>query len=509
MTAHLPIERAAMSQAPAWRLHLAALGMVAAALLVLFRADAVDMVRIWNDSSTFNHCFLILPITAWLVWQRLPELRRLVPSIWFPGVAVTAAGAATWLLGEAGGLALLRHAGLVLMLQGTVVAALGKPVARALAFPLFYMIFLAPFGEELVPPLQLLTARMCMALLDLIGIPAHLEGVFISTPTGLFEVAEACSGINFLVAMLAYGALVANLCFRSWPRRAAFMLAAVAIPIIANGVRAWGTIVVASFAGIEFASGFDHILYGWIFFAIVIALLMAAGWRFFDRRPTDPWFDPARLQPKAEPMIAPVPLAGVAVALLLVSVTPIGWTSHLAAAAVRSVPETIAMPTVSGWQQTSDAAKRRWQPRFDGADLVRGARFRDREGRTVDLVVALFASQREGAEPVAFGQGSDDAWRWIENGPPPSGGRLDRIGSFGTVREVATFYRVGAILAGDPLAVKLETMKTRLLGGPQHAVVVMVSSEAPVVGVSPRPVIDAFLSALGPIETFADRAAGG
>jgi exosortase len=81
---------------------------------------------------------------------------------------------------------------------------------------------------------------MSMALLGQTGVPAHLDGIFISTPTGLFRVAEACSGVRFLVAMAALAALVANLCFRSWPRRAAFVAAAMAIPVAANGVRAFG-----------------------------------------------------------------------------------------------------------------------------------------------------------------------------------------------------------------------------------------------------------------------------
>ena len=152
------------------------------------------MARIWWTSATFNHCLLIVPILAWLVRQRLPELKALAPGAWAPGLALVGAGAAAWLLGEAGSVSLLRHLGLVLMLQGAVIACLGKAVARGLAFPLFYALFLVPFGEELVPPMQKLTAQMSMALLALAGVPAHLEGIFISTPTGLFRVAEACSG---------------------------------------------------------------------------------------------------------------------------------------------------------------------------------------------------------------------------------------------------------------------------------------------------------------------------
>jgi hypothetical protein len=51
-------------------------------------------------------------------------------------------------------------------------------------------------------------------------------------------------------------------------------------------------------------------------------------------------------------------------------------------------------------------------------------------------------------------------------------------------------------------------MKTRLLGGPQQAVAVLVSAEAPAGSTDPRPVIDAFLASLGPIAPLADRAAG-
>jgi hypothetical protein len=69
------------------------------------------------------------------------------------------------------------------------------------------------------------------------------------------------------------------------------MAACVVVPILANGVRAWGTIYVAQSRGVEFAAGFDHIVYGWIFFAIVMALLIGLAWRFFDRPAHDRLID--------------------------------------------------------------------------------------------------------------------------------------------------------------------------------------------------------------------------
>lgn len=502
MTAVLPIARARpLRGIGGWRGHLAALGLLAAAILLLFHADAADLVGVWLRSETFNHCLLIPPIIGWLVAQRLPQLRELSPAAWAPGLLIVAAGGFSWLLGYAGALALARHAGIVLMLQGAVVACLGPAVARGLAFPLFFALFLIPVGEQLVAPLQTVTARMSMALLALAGVPAHIEGIFITTPGGYFKVAEACSGVQFLIAMIAYGALVANLCFRSPLRRALFVFAATAVPILANGLRAFATIYVAELTSSDFAAGFDHIVFGWLFFGLVMALLTAAGWRFFDRGPSEPWFDPRALQPFRP---ASSRLAPVAAAALLIAALPLAWPA--AGSSAQAAGTDFQLPAVPGWEQLQPSG--RWEPRFAGADLVRRGRYRSAGGQEVELVVAVYLRQQEGRELVGFGQGEAPGWAWTANGAAPPGGRLDRIASFGRVREVATFYRVGGRLVGSAYAVKLATMKDRLLGGPGGAVAVLVSAEAPGEGVSPRPAIDAFLRALGPAEALADRAAG-
>lgn len=512
MTVYAPIAPAGGLEAPplaSWRPHLAALGAVGAALLLLFHRDAADMASIWWRSPTFNHCFLVPPIVAWLIWQREPELRSLAPAAWWPGLVLTGAGAGLWLLGEAGGVALARHLALVLMLQGAAIALLGKAVSRGIAFPLFYLFFAVPFGEELVPPMQVVTADITMALLHLAQVPAHIEGIFITTPVGLFEVAEACSGVRFLIAMIAYGALVANVCFRSWPRRLAFMAVSILIPVLANGVRAWGTIYVAERTGsVDFAVGFDHILYGWIFFAVVMVLIMAAGWPFFDRKVGDPWFDPESLRAQPGSRRRLVETAAAAVAL---AAAPPLWSAAIASAGSAAPPASLAMPDVPGWTPVPATRGRPWRPHFAGADLLGVQRYRSADGREVDLAIAVFARQAEGREIVGYGQGAvgpEDPWAWTADAPAPPQGRGERIASHGAMREVLSFYRVGGIVTGSAAAVKLETMKVRLLGGPQRAIAILVSAPEPAKGISPRPALDAFLSSLGPVAPLADRAAG-
>jgi EpsI family protein len=303
--------------------------------------------------------------------------------------------------------------------------------------------------------------------------------------------------------MIALGALVANVCFRSWSRRFWFMVAAIAIPILANGIRAWATIYIAHLTTIEFAAGFDHVMYGWVFFAIVITLLMAVGWRFFDRRPGDPWFDPQDCEVKPQGRSS---LPAISAAAIVLAALPLAWSSAVASAAGEAPADTL-LPQLAGWERVPATDGRPWQPHFSGADVLGMGRYRNAQGQEIDLAIAVFARQEEGRELVGYGQGAvgpDSGWAWTASGDAPPGGRLDRIASFGTVREVATFYRVGSVVTGSELSVKLETMKTRLFGGPQRAVAVLVSAPEP----SARRTIDAFLPALGPIDTLADRAAG-
>jgi len=270
-----------------WRKPLSQLAVAWAGLILLTIGDWSEMAWQWWNSSTCNHILFVPPILAWLVWLRVPELAKLRPEAWWPGLGWFACGVLLHVAGSAGGISLFAQLAAVVMLQGAVISLLGPRLGAGLLFPLGYMVFLVPFGDEIVPPLQLATAHMAVALTHLSGVPATIHGVLIDTPVGRFEVAEACSGIKFLIAMIALGTLVAHLGFRSGRRRAIFLAACVIVPILANGVRAWGTIYVAQFRGVAFAAGFDHIVYGWVFFAIVMAGILGVSWRFFDRPADD------------------------------------------------------------------------------------------------------------------------------------------------------------------------------------------------------------------------------
>lgn len=486
----MPPERAATAPAtsgsalaPAWRTALGGLALCWTLLIALFAADWAAMLDQWWNSSTYNHILLIPPILGWLVWLRWPELHKLEPQAWSPALGLVAAALLVWVAGAFAGFNLLRQAGAVALLPASALLLLGPRIGAGLVFPLAYSLFMVPFGDELVPPLQMITAEITIALVQLSGIPARIEGVFIDTPAGLFIVAEACSGVKFLIAMVALGVLVGNVCFRSWKRRAAFMALCIAAPILANGVRAWGTIYAAQYVGVEKAAGIDHIIYGWVFFAVVIAAVLGLSWRYFDRAIDDPMIDAATIA--AHPLVnrlaarRSAPLLALAGALGLVLAGQ-GW-ARAADAIAAPLPPQIALPVVPGWTRVDYAPAVWWEPRAAGADHRLLGRYRDGAGRTVDVFFALYASQADGKEAGAFGEGAlrpDSEWVWHSAGPPAAGAKSDWLRAGKDVNRLAhTYYRTGDLLAGSNARLKLANIADRLRLRARPTMQLIVSAE--------------------------------
>lgn len=485
-----------------WQRHLGALALLSFAILAIFWRDAADMAGIWWHSSTFTHCLLMVPMIGWLVAQRTDLLRPLTPVFWWPALVWMAGAGLVWLVGEAAGVGLFRQLGLVLMLQGAVAATLGEKLVRGLLFPLGFALLLVPFGEELVPLLQTFTAHISVILLHLSGIVAEMEGVFITTPAGFFEVAEECSGVNFLIAMLAYAVFAAHLCFKSWTRRIVFVLAALATTIFANALRAYGTMVAAEFWGIEAAGGIDHIFYGWIFFGLVILIVMLVARRWFDRPANDVAVDVNGLDgvPRfagAAKMVLP---AALAIPLLFA-----GWALLIGGRSA-PLPETMMVAAPPGWR-VAGADGMAWAPRFDGADQRLLRHFVDAKGRRVTVAIGGYERQAEGREVVAFGQGAidlDSQWAWSAALRAIDGAKTERLLHPGPVlRDAATWYVVDGAATGDPRRAKLAGLKARLLGGDPRALSLIVSSEA---GQGGRDAVEDFVSASGGAKVMADRA---
>jgi exosortase A len=250
------------------------------ALLVSFRRTFFLMANTWIHSRTYSHCFLILPLFLYLIWDRRKYLRQLKPYPNYGGVPLLAGLNFVWILGNLGEVRFVQELALVSILIAIVWTLFGTVVVRALTFPLLFLFFAVPFGTSLIKPLQDFTAWFVIHALTISHIPAVLENHTISLPNGVWAVAEACSGIRFLLTSLVLGTVFSFLMYRSPIRRTIFMCASVIVPVIGNGLRAYGIITLAYVTNNRLAAGVDHIVYGGVFVVLIQLLLMVVGLRW-------------------------------------------------------------------------------------------------------------------------------------------------------------------------------------------------------------------------------------
>lgn len=253
-----------------------------ALLAAIFWRETAGAVRVWIDSPTFNHGFLIIPISLFMMWER----RAAPPQATHQPIPLAALLllplSFAWLLASFMAILELQQFIVLTMLQVVLLSVMGWPTYRKYMAPFLYLYFLVPSGAEFVPQLQQVTAKLAVFGLHLIGIPVFSDGAIIEIPAGSFAVAEACAGLRFLVAAVAFGVFYATQIYRSIWRRLVFIALSIAIPILANGLRVLGLIAAAQWLGSPTAALADHLLYGWIFFSLVLVALVFVGRAFSD-----------------------------------------------------------------------------------------------------------------------------------------------------------------------------------------------------------------------------------
>lgn len=269
-----------------WRRPLAALVLLHAVILITYWHSAWGMAMIWARSDTYAHGFVVPIISLWLVWRQRAVLAPMVPRPGRLAWVLMAGAAALWLAGDLVAVNAATQLALVTLIVLSVPAVFGWRVARALAFPLGFLFFAVPIGDFLLPRLMEWTADFTVMALRASGIPVYREGLQFIIPSGAWSVVEACSGIRYLIASVTVGCLFAYLSYQGTRKRMVFMVVAIVVPLVANWVRAYLIVMLGHLSGNTVATGVDHLVYGWLFFGIVIGVMFLIGARWVDPAPS-------------------------------------------------------------------------------------------------------------------------------------------------------------------------------------------------------------------------------
>ena len=256
--------------------------LVLAWVFAVHARTTYSMVAIWERSETFAHGFVIVPIFLYLLWREREALATFEPKPFLPALIVVLAAGAIWLLGTRLLVNSIAQFALIAMIPAVVWMVLGSRALKLLGFPLGFLFFAVPFGEFLIPQLMDWTADVTVFAVRASGVPVYREGNFFMIPTGTWSIVEACSGLRYLIASLVVGCLYAYLSYRSPVKRASFVVLSLVVPIVANWIRAYMIVMLGHLSGNRIAVGADHLLYGWVFFGIVMAILFWVGARWRD-----------------------------------------------------------------------------------------------------------------------------------------------------------------------------------------------------------------------------------
>ena len=382
-----------------------AFGLVVSALIVGFREPLAGMVRLWSVSPMYSYGITVPFISGYLLWTTRSALRALEPRpALAPGAAVIACAIAMFVAGGAAGVQVVQQIAFLVALVGVVLVLLGVACLRLAWAPLAYLLLMIPLWdgltERLHHPFQLRSASIGIWVLQAVGIPAHREDTIISLPGLTMEVARACSGVNYLVAVVALGLPLSYLYLRSPWRRVVLLVAAVAVAALSNGLR---VALIGLLAHFEIGSplhGPFHVLHG-LFVAAIGYVVLFAGLRLLAEK-SPPDAASAGSGPGSSRSTPGVSLtaAGVLILIFLVAGTPL----------LIRTPRTVAL---QGSLETLPSALGAWRadpigfPRderpaslWSGADAELRRRYRRSDGAVVDVFVGYFESQQQKKEMV-------------------------------------------------------------------------------------------------------------
>jgi exosortase len=369
-----------------------AAALLASAAVAAFAPLFAILVDQWMTNDTYSFGVLVPFISAYFVWMQRARLVaiRIEPDPW-GGALLVAACAALMAFGRAFGVIGIQEIAMTLTLPAMLWLLFGRRLVFALWFPLLYLFLMLPVWEILTDRFhyrsQLFSAQLGEELLSLAGVPVRRNGTYLELPNITLEVASVCSGVNFLIAVVAIGVPQAYLLLSGFLPRASVIAFAVSIALFSNGLR---IAIIGWLSHHDLTAnihGPGHLLQGlFVSTAGIIALQTAILYmaRRFPRRASTaarPSTDPP--MPRSHWRIT---AAATAVAVLLLA------TAHLRPATLLAStisPDDDSSGAPPQWQQLGPPLPMPFVAGQPGHEL--GRSYETADGRIVQLFVADLA----------------------------------------------------------------------------------------------------------------------
>ncbi len=263
-----------------WISSLFLISLCMTAVLIGYHETFKYLSEILRSNGAFSYGYLVIPISVWLIWRQRTVFAILRPNPnLIPLILIFLLGL-IWLTSSILQFKYIEQLSAIGLLIAIVWCILGNSVFKPLAFPLCFLLYLAPpvtIHNQLVPIMMDITSDITEILLEKTGVVFNREGTTFYLSTGSWYVAPACSGTQYLISSIIMGSVFAYIAYKSWIKRVAFISISILIPIIGNSLRVYGTIMLGHMRNIQSALYFDHVFYGLIFFGLMMTGTLFIG----------------------------------------------------------------------------------------------------------------------------------------------------------------------------------------------------------------------------------------
>ena len=238
----------------------------------------------WGRGADYAHGYVVPVVAAGLFgWKWRRRLHSVPLSTANSGLAVILAGVTIYWIGVKAANPRLVAGSLVVLIFGLILYLAGWDWARELWFPCAFLLFMIPlnFLEQYVSfPLRVFVAQVSTALLNALGQNVYREGTGIYSTVNRFlplEVADPCSGIRSLMALMAltslYGYIAMDQTWKKW----VLFLSSIPLAVVGNLARITTVALVAQGFGQDWAMKIYHDYSGYIVFSLAILCMIGLG----------------------------------------------------------------------------------------------------------------------------------------------------------------------------------------------------------------------------------------
>lgn len=383
--------------------------MITAAFFFAYAKAFGTLAWAWWDNTVYSHGFLVPLISAYLVYAGKNSLKGITASpSYLSGLGVFLSGIAMLIAGEAAGVMVVQELSIVVTLAGAIALVFGMNLLRLMWLPVAYLLFMLRFWELITAhlhyPFQNLSASLGAKILSLVGIPAYRNGIFIELPNITLEVAEVCSGVNYLISVLAIGIPLACLTLKSMPKRLLLVFGGLIIAGLANALRVALIGVLARYNVSEALHGPGHVLQAMFVAVIGFIALFIGAWALSSWEKKGAKRDAEKDDARA-PLDAGAPLPRLLILPSIITVSMLilaGAQVNLHQPSPRPLERGLqTLPYAIGQWSGFDDTARPTEAEGIGADAELSRTYRNGP-YAVNVYVAYLASQTQGKEIVNY-----------------------------------------------------------------------------------------------------------